>query len=277
MPPTPIPYEAWAPVKGLTPLTESERVELAESLPVTPWFVIPYSGLRWGVDRAFVAGPIREPVAVISQHASQPDEPEFWGTDPRAAWSILSRIPGWFCVNGPTTEMRGLAEILEREIPVPYQWLGDMFYVLDGPPHPYSDPLVRLLGPEDIPLFRRSDPAMRGGGYRTYEELFERGAAAAAIVEDRIVALALSGAANPAFADVGVHTLEPYRRRGLSSAAVCLVAQELQRRGLTPIWSTGHTNLASQRVAQKVGFRPAGRGEYLVFEELKATGGYQPR
>jgi GNAT acetyltransferase len=276
MSPTPIPHQAWAPVKGLTPLTESERIEIAESLPVTPWFVIPYSGLRWGTDRAFASGPRRKPDAVVAQHAGQPDEPEFWGTDSQAAWEILSRIPGWFCVNGPTEDMKGLGEILERKVPVPFRRLGDLFYVLEGSPHPYRDPLVRLLGPNDIPLFLRSDPVMRAGGYRTYEELFARGAAAAAIVDDRIVALAVSGAANATYADVGVHTLEPYRRRGLSSAAVYLVAQELQHRGLTPIWSTRHTNLASRRVAAKVGFRPAGRGEYLVFDDLKAAGGFQP-
>jgi RimJ/RimL family protein N-acetyltransferase len=276
MSPTPIPYKAWAPVQGLTPLTETERIELAERLPVTPWFVIPYGGLRWGVDRAFVSGSPRDPDAVIMQHAGLQDEPEFFGRDPQAGWALLSRIPGWFCVNGPTEEMKGLAEILEREIPHPYRWLGDLFYQLEGPPRPYSDPLVRLLGLDDIPLFLRSEPAIRAEGYRTYEELLTRGAAAAAIVEGRIVAIAVSTAANRTYADIGVHTLEPYRRRGLSSAAVYLVAKELQSRGLIPIWSTGSHNVASQRVATKLGFKPAGRGEYLVFDGLKAAGGFRP-
>jgi len=273
---TPIPYKPWAPVHGLTPLTPAEAVELAETLPVTPYFVIPYGGLRWGVDRAFVSGPRSHPAAVVVQHRGTPDEPEYWGNDPEAGWAMLSRIPGWSCVNGSTEDITRISEILAREIPGPVRWLGDMFYTLEGPPRPHSDPLVRLLGVEDIPLLPRAENPSWAGGFRTYEELLAHGAIAAAIVEGRIVATAVCTAANARYADIGVHTLEPYRRRGFSSAAVCLVAKELQARGLVPIWSTGSHNLASQHVASRVGFRPYGRGEYLVFDGLKEAGGYRP-
>ena len=276
MSPTPIPNREWTPVRGLTPLTEAEGRELAERFPINPHYVIAYGGLRWGVDRAFVAGSFHDPAAIIVQHRHSPGEPEFFGRDAEAAWRILSRIPGWFCVNGETDEMNRLAPLLTREIPHEPRWLGDLFYTLEGPPRPHSDPRVRLLGIEDIPLLQTKEPSPWAAGYRTYEELLTYGAVAAAIVDGKVVAEAVCTAANRRYADIGVHTVEPFRRRGFSSAAVYLVARELKARGLVPIWSTGSDNLASQRVAAKVGFQPLDRGEYVVFDGLKAAGGYRP-
>lgn len=276
MPPTPIPYTEWPAVRGITSLSEAEGVRLAETLPVIPWFVLSYGGLRHGLDRAFVAGSFDDPEAVVIQHRASPEEPEYFGKDPEAGWSLLSRIPGWFCVNGPTEDMRRLVKVLEREVRLPYHWLGDLFYTLETPPRRHTHPAVRLLDVADIPLIEQARPELLIGGYRTYEEALTEGTAAAAIIDNRIVALAENSGTNARYADIGVKTLEPYRRQGLSSAAVYLVAQRLQARGLTPIWSTGSHNVASQAVATKVGFRRHGRGEYLVYDGLKGTGGYRP-
>jgi len=273
--PTPVPYKEWAPVPGLTPLTESESRELAATLPVTPYFVVCYSGLHRGLDRAFVSGPVQHPEAVIVQHRSSPEEPEYFGKNPEAGWAILSRIPGWTCVNGSTEDMAQFGEILAREVPLPFRQIGDLFYTLETPPIPHPNPAVRLLGLPDIPLLQRYEPAVWGNSYRTFEEMLTHGVVAAAIVDGRIVSVALLSANNGRFGDIGIHTLEPYRRRGFSGATASLVAREVQARGIRPIWSTGSHNLASQRVAVKVGFRPIGRGEYLVFDGLKDHG-YRP-
>ena len=276
MPPTPIPHPEWLPVVGIAPLSEAEGIRLANSLPVTPWFVLSYGGLRHGLDRAFVTGPFEDPEAVIVQHRSAPTEPEYFGKNPEAAWSLLSRIPGWSCVNGPTTDMRELVPVLERELRLPYQWLGDLFYSLQVPPVPHTHPSVRLLEIADIPLLQRAAPEIWLGGYRTYEEALTEGVSAGAIIDGEIVSLADNSAGNGRYADIGVKTLEPYRRRGLSSAAVYLVARELRSRGLVPTWSTGSHNIGSQRVATKLGFQRHGRGEYVVFDGLQKTGGFQP-
>jgi predicted GNAT family acetyltransferase len=66
------------------------------------------------------------------------------------------------------------------------------------------------------------------------------------------------------YCDIGVHTLEPYRKRGYSTACAALVAREVQRRGLTPVWSTSTENYASLRVAAKAGFREVGRMTYII-------------
>jgi hypothetical protein len=274
--PTPLPYRDWIPAQGIRPLTEPQAVQLADRLPVTPYFVLPSGYLRHGFARAFVSGQPDDPDAVVVQSLAAPDELEFFGNDPEAGWELLSRIPGWSCVNGPTPDIRALLPILEREVGLPYRSLGDLFFSLEEPPHPHSDPSVRRLSIADIPLLLRAAPEIRAGGYRSYEEALSEGVIAAAIIDERIVALADNSASNSRYSDVGVHTLEPYRRRGLSSAAATLVAREVQARGHIPTWSTGGDNIASQRVAAKLGFRPVGRAEYVIFDALKERGGYRP-
>ena len=67
-------------------------------------------------------------------------------------------------------------------------------------------------------------------------------------------------------ADIGVATLEGWCGRNFASAAAALVAQQVQATGRTPVWSTGEDNLASQRVAQKLGFAEVGRRTYAIVE-----------
>ena len=236
MPPTPIPRKEWLPVEGITPLSESEGVRLAERLPVVPWFVLTYGGLRHGSDRAFVKGPLEDPEAVVVQHRSSPSEPEYFGKDPGAAWSLLSRIPGWFCVNGPTEDMKRLVPVLARELRLPYRGSGTCSTRCRPPRVPHSHPSVRLLGIHDIPLLQRAVSETWAGGYRTYEEALTEGVSAGAIIDGQVVSIADSSAANGRYADIGVKTLEPYRRQGLSSAAVVLWWPGAAGPGLVPIW-----------------------------------------
>jgi hypothetical protein len=276
MPPTPIPHPDWMPVHGLRPLTESEGIRLADRLPVSPYLVLEYGYLRHGIYRAFVDGSFDDPEAVVLQNRDLPGEPYYFGRNPESAWRLLSRIPGWFCVIGSTESITPLVPILESELRLPIRWLGDMFYTLEEAPPLHSDPSVRRLGIPDIPLLQGAAPEIWAGGYPTYDELLTEGIVAAAIVDGRIVAIAENSASNSRYSDIGVTTLAPYRRQGLSTAAAYVVAQEIQARGRIPTWSTTTENIPSQRVATKLGFRPYGRGEYLVFDELKERGGYRP-
>jgi RimJ/RimL family protein N-acetyltransferase len=172
--------------------------------------------------------------------------------------------------------MARFPEIFRREGLEPVEHLGDLFYTLESTPTSLPHPAVRLLDGRDVPLLRSYPPQVWGNSYRTFEELLEDGVVAGAIQDGRLVAVALVSATSPRFADVGVHTLADFRRQGLSAAAASLVAEAVRSRGLVPIWSTGSNNLASQRVAEKVGFRRAGQGEYLVVDLLKPDG-FQPR
>lgn len=249
---------------------------LADRLPVTPQFVIPYAGLRRGRDRVFVAGPAEVPDAVVDEHWGTPGEPEVWGSDPEAAWRILSRLPGWFCVNGTADAVRQLQPVLERELRLAGREVGDLFYVLDRAPVAQDCPAARRLTLSDLGLLKEYVPPVWGNSYATLEELLTTGTVAGAVEDGRLVAVAVESARNPRYADVGVHTLAEFRRRGYSTAAAALVASALQAQGLTPIWSTGSSNRASQRVAEKVGFHRIEAGAYLVFDDLQRSGGYRP-
>ncbi len=276
MPPTPLRYPALPPVPGLRALEPPAAAELAERLPVTPQYVIPYAGLHRGRDRVFVEGAPEDPDVVVDEHWGTPGELEVWGRHPEAAWKILSRIPGWFCVNGSAEAIARLRPVLEQELRLPYRELGDLFYILEKPPVGAPEVPARRLTLADLRRVDEYEPPVWGNSYATVEELLGTGIVAGVIEDERLVAVAVESARNRRYADIGVHTRSEWRGRGYSTAAAATVASELQARGLTPIWSTSSTNRASQRVAEKVGFRPGEAGAYLVFDDLRTRGGYRP-
>jgi predicted GNAT family acetyltransferase len=87
---------------------------------------------------------------------------------------------------------------------------------------------------------------------------------AAAIVTRAVVSIAFASARTAGHADVGVATLESWRGRGLATAAASLVAARIQAEGQAPVWSAGEGNLASLRVAEKIGFVEIGRRTYVI-------------
>ena len=57
-----------------------------------------------------------------------------------------------------------------------------------------------------------------------------------------------------AVAEIGVNTLEAYRGKGYAHAACARCVQEVFVQNKCPLWSTGEGNIASQRLAEGVGF-----------------------
>ena len=55
--------------------------------------------------------------------------------------------------------------------------------------------------------------------------------------------------------EIGINTLERYRRQGYAKDACSCAIQEILKQGKCPIWSTGSDNLPSQRLAEALGFR----------------------
>ena len=54
--------------------------------------------------------------------------------------------------------------------------------------------------------------------------------------------------------EIGINTLKEYRGKGYAVDACITCAKQIIRNGKCPIWSTKITNIASQKVAEKVGF-----------------------
>ncbi|MCQ4088431.1 GNAT family N-acetyltransferase [Saccharibacillus sp. JS10] len=54
--------------------------------------------------------------------------------------------------------------------------------------------------------------------------------------------------------EASLHTIEPYRGKGIATQLVSFWSDDVRSRGYIPLYSTSWDNLHSQRVAQKLGF-----------------------
>jgi RimJ/RimL family protein N-acetyltransferase len=81
--------------------------------------------------------------------------------------------------------------------------------------------------------------------------------AVAALDGDVMIGMAGCSADAPDFWQIGVDVLPGYRRRGVATALVSLLRDEIFRRGALPYYGTSLANVASQRVALASGFVPA--------------------
>lgn len=81
------------------------------------------------------------------------------------------------------------------------------------------------------------------------------GMAWGAFVEDaRLVSIACSFFVGDHYEDIGIVTQPGHRRRGFSFACAAALCRDIRARGRIPSWSTSPYNIASQGVAEKLGF-----------------------
>jgi predicted GNAT family acetyltransferase len=121
-----------------------------------------------------------------------------------------------------------------------------------------------LLTSGDLPLLQAAPAELRGPNP---EHLLHHTAAAGAIIENKLVAIAQNYALTEGYGDIGVFTLPDWRGYGFATAAAAQVANWLQGNDRHPVWSCGEHNLASLRVAEKLGFVENGRRVYLILEQ----------
>ena len=248
-------------------LEQWERDSLADALGDTPETVIPVHFLRRGLADAWVAGtPPRFDGVIVREHWL-PHEPWCFGRDPLAVWELLRPLNDWgrqsISPNVPADLACRLATLVSQDADIQLQQYGDVYHTLGGRVNQFTVPEVRELDLEDeglLAAYRRNPREM---GFTTFEDLLTCGAAAGAVVEGRLVALAHTNAMTARYGDIGVATDEPWRGRGFASAAACIVARSIRERGRTPVWSAGEGNTASLRVAAKLGFVEVSRRVYL--------------
>lgn len=89
--------------------------------------------------------------------------------------------------------------------------------------------------------------------------VFSVGPVAVAFVDGRAASFCYPAAYTERWWDVGVDTLEPFRRRGLAAAVFHAMTREMEPTGRRPVWGALDSNVASRRLAEKLGFRPVGR------------------
>lgn len=245
-------------------LTAAECKLLAELLPDSPQTVISRAHLRWGTARAYAVGLSEAGFATaVIEDPGCPGEPMIFGDNAAQIAALMPQIPDWFCVNVMPAMAEELAPLLSQKVESQLRQLEDVYHILQQSPPAalLAQPQVRLLTPADWPLLQAAPPELRG---YDPEKLVHKTAAAGAIIENQLVAIAQNYALTEGYGDIGVFTLPAWRGRGFAAAAAAQVARWLQVNGRIPVWSCGAHNQASLRVAEKVGFVENGRRLYLI-------------
>jgi GNAT superfamily N-acetyltransferase len=118
------------------------------------------------------------------------------------------------------------------------------------------DQLVHRLGPPDSHHLRRLSPevAWIGKTWGGLSGLASSGYAWGAFVDDQLVSVACTFFMGERYEDLGVVTEPGYRGLGLSVACAGALCEDILGRGRQPSWSTSPDNIASLRVAEKLGF-----------------------
>ena len=248
----------------MTKLTPQECLVLSDVLGDTPMTVISASRLKQGMCDAYIAGSLPDIDAALVFDAYCADEPCGFGTDTDALWRLLKATDGWSCINVDTSCATSLGSHIEADKNTTIRYYGDVYHALLKPVHRYPNAAVRLLTPEDVTRLAKAPAEVQGNGYKTHAAMVTDGTAAGAIVDNNIVAIAHTYAENNLHADIGVSTIETWREKGFATAAASLVAQEIQASGKVPVWSCGEDNIASLRVAEKLGFTEVDRRTYVI-------------
>jgi RimJ/RimL family protein N-acetyltransferase len=89
-----------------------------------------------------------------------------------------------------------------------------------------------------------------------------------AMMGEEIVVEAYASSLGDARAEIGAITREAYRGRGYAPKTCAYLIQACERRGYRPYWSCDADNLASIRVARKLGFRREGAYQILAYKAL---------
>ena len=245
------------------PLDPDGVRRLIEALPETPDTVIPLHLLGQGTCRAYAVGDPASSDAVVVQSDSLRAEPFGIGDDADGLWALLRQLDGWTCVDVSPAVAPRLGALMREATGQRVCYYGDVYHTLTRPAPAIDEPAVRELTRDDVGLLEAA--GVRGASFRRgLSTLLEEGSVAGAVVDGRIVGTAHTGALTPRYADVGVAVDEEWRGRGFATAAASIVARRARETGRTPVWSCGEDNMASLRVARKLGFEEVSRLTYVI-------------
>jgi hypothetical protein len=138
-------------------------------------------------------------------------------------------------------------------------WPRLVYELADDWPGPASvdGVTVRPLGPDDTTAVVGLDPSLQwiAATWDGPAGLASSGYAWGAFVLGRLVSVACTFFRGSRYEDLGVVTAPNLQRRNLSTLCTRALCADVLARGRRPSWSTSTDNAASQRVAEKAGFR----------------------
>ncbi len=245
-------------------LNPEDFAELADTLGDTPETVVEVHLLRKKLCKAFVAGSLTSFSAAIVQSHFDSEELMGFGTEARALWELLQLVEGWDCISVNRQCAKPLGDLIENSDGAKVRYYDDVYHSLTRPVQLFTNGHVRELTTQDRSLIASAPTEIQGGGYENMETMLSEGIVAGAIDAGQLVSISHTSGVTDLHGEIGVGTLEPWRKRGLCSAAASIVSNRLQEEGRIPVWSTGEDNFASLRVAAKLGFREVSRRTYVI-------------
>ena len=246
------------------PLDRDESRRLAAALESKPETTIDIHCLNRGLGRAYLLGdPNAFDVAVIEADIL-PAEPHAYGVNAGKIFELIRDLRGWDCVLVEEEFASPLESLFRQYISPQTRIYEAVLLTLDRPVEEHHDGSVRVFSKADLPLLLDLEDDMRPVGFGTLTETLREGCIAGAMVDDQIVSIGYLVSLTDRYGEIAVHTRDEWRGRGFGTAGCNLVAENLQARGCTPVWSTGADNWASLRVAEKLGFQEHSRPGYVI-------------
>ncbi len=145
----------------------------------------------------------------------------------------------------PPRQLDAIRAILARTGLVQTEYQGPAYWIATDPPVTAN---AVLLTPDNLDLLRANFPDWLQPPF-----YYELGPAAVTVVDGQAVAICCCVRQPGRATEAGVETAPGYCGRGYAGAAVALWAAAVRQQGLLPLYSTSWDNVASQRVAAKLG------------------------
>jgi len=145
----------------------------------------------------------------------------------------------------PPQQYTAIKAVLEAQAPLQDEYRGPVYWIPPGRPRPANVVLIAATNAQLLqPLFPWVLPLPQNP---------RRGALVATVAQGMAVALCYCSRIPDQVTHAGVETADAFRGQGYATAAVAGWAAEVRRFGLIPLYGTSWDNLASQRIAQKLG------------------------
>ncbi len=156
---------------------------------------------------------------------------------------ILQREPVAEDLSHPATSLDALIRELETGAPVTSIWSGPAWVAPSG-----------IAGLPGIETTSRLDPGQISDALPIFaSDIAPALPYAAVVVDGNVVSICSCARITAAVAEAGLHTVAAHRRRGYAAAAVVAWATAVRASGRIPLYSTSWDNIASRRVAAKLG------------------------
>lgn len=234
-----------------------KRRAAAALVPDEPQFTIAHHVLRAGDGTVWAA-----PGVLVVAWDHLPREVGVFG-EAEQVWEALKGIDGW---DTALCAARADAEALASTIPRPTRLYDDINYVFRGPVPDEPSGDVRLLGSGDEHLLAAMPEIMHLAPDDWIEPLLRDGLVVASFADGTVASRAVVVAFTDRYADIGIHTAEAHHGQGHATAASAALVRLVLACGLTPVWATGEDNIASQRLAARLGFEEIARLTYVVLD-----------